>query len=291
MLQVIGVPIDSVGRSGGTEHSPAALRALGLVEAIAGRRDVVDAGDLDVQVRGAQRDPATGVVAWPDVAAMTDVVLASTVSSIEAGHLPVLIGGCCALEPAAVAGACRALGTVSLVHVDGHLDVYTGQTSPTGEAADMPCAALLGIGPDAWASRLGHEPVLRGDQVVALGHRDPDELTDGSLTLALEHGVRSTPVGQVTTDPFAAGASAATALPEPIWLHLDVDVLDEVAFPATDYLLPGGLTVDELHLALQGVFASGRVIGFSLGCYNPEKDADQSSGQQLVEVLADVLGS
>jgi hypothetical protein len=26
---VIGVPIDSVGRAGGTEHAPAALRALG----------------------------------------------------------------------------------------------------------------------------------------------------------------------------------------------------------------------------------------------------------------------
>ena len=31
------------------------------------------------------------------------------------------------------------------------------------------------------------------------------------------------------------------------WLHLDVDVLDREAFPATDYLMPDGLSMDELR--------------------------------------------
>jgi arginase len=290
VLQIIGVPIDSVGRAGGTEHSPAVLRELGLVEELERRgARVEDAGDLDVRVRGELRDPVTGVVAWPDVASMTDVVRSATETAILDRRVPVLIGGCCALEPGAVAGAHRALGDVGLVHVDGHLDVYTGATSPTGEAADMPCAALLGLGPDAWASRLADGPVLRGDQVVALGHRDPDELTDGSLDLARRSGVISMPVDRVQTGAEAAGVAAASALDAPTWVHLDVDVLDEVAFPATDYLLPGGLTVDELHAALRGVVAGGRVVGFSLGCYNPEKDADRASGRALVGVLADVL--
>jgi arginase len=175
------------------------------------------------------------------------------------------------------------------VHVDGHLDVYTGETSPTGEAADMPNAVLLGLGPEPWASRLGHSPTLRGDEVVVLGHRDPDELTDGSLDLALAQGMHSVPVERVTTDPFAAGAAPVATLGGPAWVHLDVDVLDEVAFPATDYLLPGGLTVDELHAMLRGVFSSGQVVGFSLGCYNPEKDPERTSGRQLVDVLTDVL--
>ena len=37
----LGVPIDSVGRQGGTEFGPAALRRLGIVEVLGGE----DAGD------------------------------------------------------------------------------------------------------------------------------------------------------------------------------------------------------------------------------------------------------
>jgi arginase len=54
----IGVPIDSVGRAGGTEHAPAAMREHDLPARIGAE----DRGDLDVRIRGAQRDPATGVI-------------------------------------------------------------------------------------------------------------------------------------------------------------------------------------------------------------------------------------
>ena len=52
----------------------------------------------------------------------------------------------------------------------------------------------------------------------------------------------------------AAGARAAQRLAADgarFWIHLDVDVLDERAMPATDYLMPGGLQWDELA-ALMG---------------------------------------
>jgi arginase len=45
-------------------------------------------------------------------------------------------------------GGLRAEGEdVRLVYLDGHVDLYDGRTSPTGEAADMPLAVLLGAGP------------------------------------------------------------------------------------------------------------------------------------------------
>jgi arginase family enzyme len=72
---VLGVPIDSVGRSGGTELAPAALREAGLVE----RLGVADRGDLDVRIRGDERDPETGIVGSPDVLATTTAVRAAVV--------------------------------------------------------------------------------------------------------------------------------------------------------------------------------------------------------------------
>ena len=58
--QLIGVPIDSVGRSGGTELGPAALRELGIVAAL----EAADGGDLEIRIRGADatRRPELGSV-------------------------------------------------------------------------------------------------------------------------------------------------------------------------------------------------------------------------------------
>jgi arginase len=85
-------------------------------------------------------------------------------------------------------------------------------------------------------------------------------------------------------------AAAASELAErldgaPFWLHLDVDVLDEAVFPATDYLQPGGLDWDELAALLGPLSASTNLVGASLACYNPDKDPGLVQGRRLVEAL------
>src|SRR4051794_15866223 len=138
-FELIGVPIDSVGRSGGTELAPAALRELGLASALGAE----DRGDLDVRIRGDERDPGTSIVGSADVLAATSTIRGAVASALRAGGRPFLVGGCCAELPGALAGARDALHCVGLAYVDGHLDLY-GVTSPTGEAADMPVAVALG---------------------------------------------------------------------------------------------------------------------------------------------------
>ena len=55
-------------------------------------------------------------------------------------------------------------------------------------------------------------------------------------------------------------------------MHLDVDVLDEEAFRATDYLMPGGLSLAELGELIRPLLAAPGLAGVSLACYNPQKD-------------------
>ena len=87
---------------------------------------------------------------------------------------------------------------------------------------------------------------------------------------------------------MAAGAELAARLGAagPFWLHLDVDVLDEAVFPATDYLQPNGLDWEELAAVLAPLSGSEQLVGVSLGCYNPEKDPGLDCGRRLVEALA-----
>jgi arginase len=289
-MTAVGVPIDSVGRSGGTELAPQKLRDLGLVSALGG----ADAGDLDVRIRGEQRDPETGIVGSPDVLATTGTLRTTVAEMISRAARPFLIGGCCTELPGALAGARDAVGRVGLAYLDGHLDLYDGVTSPTGEAADMPVGVALGLGPARWVDEAGG-PSLVAEDTAIVGYRDkresiehgmvqPEELGSGLTHLSVDE-VRSGG-SRATSERIAASLSAGA----PFWLHLDVDVLDQDVFPATDYLMPNGMTWDELLAAVVPFATSPALLGASLACYNPEKDPDGECGRALVDGIRAAFG-
>jgi arginase len=286
----IGVPIDSVGRAGGTEHAPRALREAGLLEALG----ALDAGDLDVTVRGEHRDAATGLVGSADVLSMTPVIRNAVREAVMRGERPLLLGGCCALVPGALAGVRDAIGAnVGVAYIDGHVDVYDGTTSPTGEGADMPLGVAFGRGPDAWVDAAGG-PSASPETTIVLGARDPDETHDiapllaGSLVALQVEG----PAALRAAGLSASGVEATIRLEtvsDAIWLALDVDVLDEAVMPATDYLMPGGLDWDELTELLRPLGAAKKLVGVSVACVNPEKDPDGALVRRTAELLAAVL--
>jgi arginase len=291
---VLGIPIDSVGLGDGpprgTERSPAALRASGL-----GRLGWDDAGDLDVRITDDRRDATTGIVGAAEVVQATTRIRDEVRERMTRGDHLFLLGGCCSLLPGALAGARDALGPLGLVYVDGHLDLYDGQSSPTGEAADMPIAVLLGDGPEAWGRRVAPLPVVQPRSIALLGHRDPDERVDLDEVLedARRQGLLAADVEEIRRDgpEGVAGEAAAHVAGDglPMWVHVDLDVLDEAVFPATDYLLPGGLDWVDLVDLLRPLAASPALVGWSVTCYNPDKDPDGACGRALVEALEAVF--
>lgn len=287
---LVGVPIDSVGFSGpvprGTERSPAAWRDAGLRAS-----GWPDAGDLQVRIEADRRDPITGIVGSDDVLRVTEVIRSAIAARCATGDRPLILGGCCTLAPAALAGARDALGPVGMVYVDGHLDLYDGVSSPTGEAADMPVAVVLGNGPAAWAERLGPGPTTTPANVALLGFRDDDELeTLGDRLQQLRaSGLMAVSGPEIHAgSPSGIGAAAighATASAGRAWLHIDLDVLDETVFPATDYLLSGGLDWHQLTDLIAPIVGDERLVGWSVACYNPDKDIDGVGARRSVEMI------
>jgi arginase len=285
----LGVPIDSVGRAGGTEHGPAALRRLGLAD-VTGE----DAGDLEVRIRGEERDPATGILAADDVLAATTAIREATAALLADGRRPFLVGGCCTELPGALAAARDVAGRTGVAYLDGHLDLSDGWESPTGEAADMPLAVALGRGPAAWVAACGGA-AARVEDVVPIGYRDPDEVpTFEQIAPALGPGFRALSKEAVVSEgPSVVGERVARELADGAgrsWMHLDVDVLGQDVFPATDYLMPDGLDLEQLVDIMRPLAASPALLGVSIGCYNPEKDPGDACGRALVEALGAVFG-
>jgi arginase len=288
---MIGVPIDSAGSAGGTELAPVAFRELGLGGAIDGR----DGGDLDVRIRAEGRDPDTGVVGLDDVVRTTTEIRRAVRKTLESGDIPFLIGGCCTMVPGAVAGVADCRETVGLAHLDGHLDLYDEKSSPLGEAADMPVAVALGLGPASWVEAAGTP--LTPDATWIVGYRDrEDSIRDGMVMPEdFEPAVNCMATEELREAGMeAAGSRVADALASATagyWVHLDLDIVDPGLFFANDAPVSDGIDWDELTGLMTPLLRSVALAGFSLGCYNPEKDRDGANGRRIVQVIADALGT
>jgi arginase len=242
---------------------------------------------------GRDRDAATGVLGWPSVLAATRALRSLVRDQIDGGAVPFLVGGCCTLLPGALGGARDALGAIGLAYLDGHLDLYDGRTSPTGEPADMPISVITGRGPAAWSGELG-APLVGPGELALLGQRDRDEAVEYGSVLPENAGLEPELTPAVLRDRGLAAAGQAardqlTAAAGRYWVHLDVDVLDERAFPATDYLMPGGLALAELSELIRPLLAAPALAGVSLACYNPQKDPGGAGARNLVTLFGDVF--
>ncbi len=288
---IIGVPVNCGGEPGGVELAPRALRDAGLVKAIGAARDL---GDMNVNLRGPRRDPETGIIAYPALLDMTRDVRRTTAAMLARGERPFLVGGCCSYMMGAIAGAADHFGSVGLAYVDGHMDLYDGKTSPSGEAADMPLALMLGHGvPKALADRVGGLSRIDVSNVALLGFRDRAWASAEKSLMPedIKGEFYFRDAASVMKDAGTIGREARERLEsrtKGFWLHLDFDVLDEKVFPPVDYLMPDGLGFDHLTELIRPLVASPQMIGMSLACYNPELDPGRDYAQKAVSFLAKI---
>ncbi len=217
---------------------------------------------------------------------------------LDAHERPLVVGGDCTLLLGVFAALPAGAG---LWFVDGHADFYDGETSPTGEAADMDLAILTGHGPAGLvdddppsAVRAPGATALPLDpaDVVLLGHRPSDLDADVAFENArLDPAIHALTAPELRDYGFGrAGEDAAARLAgRPAWLHLDLDVLDETALPAVTYPQPLGLGWDELTELVRPLVAAPGLIGLSVADFNPDRDPDGAYADRVVELLESLL--
>lgn len=169
---------------------------------------------------------------------------------------PLVASGDCTVALGTAAGLQRVHGDVSLVWFDAHGDVHTPETSASGYLGGMPLRMLIGDGDPTVAGALGLRPVPE-ERVLLVDGRD----LDPPEAAYLRNGkVRRREVAMLAT------ANAGPLPPGPIFLHVDVDVVDAAELPGLRYPVAHGPKPASVQAALREVLATGRVVGIDLAC-------------------------
>jgi arginase len=173
-----------------------------------------------------------------------------------------------------------------LVFIDGHADFYQPEAEPNGEVASMDLAIVSGKGPAVLTDIGGLKPLMRDEDIVLFGYRDAEQQREYGSQDVRATAIHAFDLERVRSMGIAAAANRAVEILrknqlEKFWIHLDADVLDDAIMPAVDYRLPGGLSWDELSMALKVLMTSGQAVGINIGIFNPRLDADGSIARQF----------
>ncbi|MFC2153588.1 arginase family protein, partial [Actinomycetota bacterium] len=174
--------------------------------------------------------------------------LATLVASIEN---PVVYAGDCVSIIGVLAGLARRDVHPTLVFFDAHGDFHTWDTTPSQFIGGMPLAMVTGRGEQTIMEGAGLTP-LSDDRVVLVDARDLDPGEDSAVDAS---GITLTPVD---------GVMAALPTDGPLYVHVDLDVVDPSEMPAMNYPASGGPLLTAVADAVAALAGTGRVVAFSL---------------------------
>ena len=273
----------------GVRRAPGVLRTFGLRD----RLGAVDAGEVVPPRYGFERDATTGIRNPGEIADYSAALARAVGKQLDADRFPLVLGGDCSI----LLGTMLALhrrGRYGLVFLDGHEDLQTPDVSRTGGAAGMDLALAVGIGPRVLTSLGGDGGLVKPQDVAMLGPRDNPAWYTGAEVEGARAAMFVRFLGALRAEGMAsAGHSAASHLVaagvKGIWIHMDVDVLDDALMPAVDSRQDDGLTYDELSALLAPIFATDRVAGMQVTIYDPGRDDRGVAGSRLVDWLVALL--
>jgi arginase len=295
-VHVIGVPLDLGGGRRGVDMGPSALRIAGLGNQImALGRIVEDKGNLPAAIPETEHHADDSQKYIDEIARVCRKLYATCLASLEAGAVPVVIGGDHSLAAGSVAASADFVRKTTskplgLSWVDAHGDMNTPQTTTTGNVHGMPLAALLGSEPSGLAS-IGSSPSVTPRHTVLLGIRNLDEEEKGRIRAS---GVHVFTMKDIDRDGIARVAERAIALASEntggLHVSFDLDACDPTVAPGVGTPVRGGFNYREAHMIMELVADSRRLTAFDLVEVNPTLDVRNATAEFATELALSALG-
>ncbi len=291
VVEVVEVPSNLGLLPQGVERAPAVLREARLAQRLGARR----VREVSCPAPDPARDAETGLLNPTGIVAVSKRLADTIEEVLESAAFPVVVGGDCSILLGPML-ALRRRGRYGLLHVDGHADFWHPSQEPIGEAASLDLALVTGRGPAVIVDMEGRAPLVRDEDVAQVGYRSAindhyldQYIRDTAISVHDLSDIRRRGIQACTTD-----AITVAARPElnGVWLHLDVDVLDDELMPAVDYREPGGLTWEEVEHVVAATVRTGRLSGLEVTIYNPSLDEPGAPrAARIVDLLASTLNA
>jgi agmatinase len=246
-VAIVGAPTDDlVSDRPGTRFGPRAIRAASCPPG----------PHLEAKVDGFDRlrvvDYGDAAVLPADPARTHEAIEATVGEVLDAGAIPIVLGGDHGIAEPDIRACARKHGPVGLVHFDTHTDTGTHVFG-------------VEISHGTPMYRLVEQGQVDPKRYVQIGLRGywPGPETFGwqaerGITAIFMHDVRELGIAEVVE------RAAAVAGDGPTFLSVDVDVLDPAFAPGTGTPEPGGMTSADLLLACRELASRLRLVGADL---------------------------
>ncbi|MBO0816666.1 MAG: arginase family protein [Actinobacteria bacterium] len=216
------------------------------------------------------------------VAGRVNVLHRAVAEAVERAARPLLLSGDCPAGLAVAAGLQRRHPEIAVVWLDAHGDFNTPDITISGYLGGMPVAMLTGRAPELFADPLGLRPVPERNIVLA-DARDLDPAERDALATSQ---VRRIPA---TVDAFLAGLSELRDLP--VYLHVDVDIMDSTEVPGLRFPAGPGPALGDVENCLTAVTATANVVAASVACAWLPGEVGRPPAREVIARLAGALGA
>jgi len=220
----------------------------------------VDAGDIEMR----EEDPAGN----------RERLRSAVLQVLEKGAVPVLLGGDDSLPVPMLQAFGDAGRRVTVLQIDAHID---WRDEVQGERWGLSSTMRR-------ASEMAHV-----ERIIQVGQRGIGSARTGDLRDALAAGVEFVPAGEVAR---AGVWRAVDLIPEgsDVVVCLDVDALDPSVMPAVIGRTAGGLGYWQVMELIGAVAEKGRIAGFDMVEFMPDRDIDGLGAMVAAQLLAGVVG-
>jgi arginase len=197
--------------------------------------------------------------------------------ALSGGRVPVLAAADCSIAVTTLPIALRHRPDAKVLWLDAHGDYNTPDTSGSGYLGGMCLAGACG----EWDPGLGD--TIDPERLVLAGVRDLD---DGEREL-LERSA-ATVIGASVVETLVAVKNAVDGAP--VFIHLDLDVIDPEEFPAA-VPAPGGLSSDKLYDLMEAVAEDSELVGVEVTAFEAPDDQDElaDAAETAMRVLDPLL--
>lgn len=257
---LLGVPHDAGSTfRPGSQLGPKAIRDMAVSLSASTERGedlshlaALDAGDLVL----------------PGLAPLANERIEEAVGKIvDDGAMPIVLGGDHAITVPVFTAVQKRHRNLSLLYLDAHPDLYPEYD---GDPHAHSCVV----------HRILELPGMAGERITQVGIRATNPM---QVEAARSAGIRTVPPWELQDFVYKATG--------PVYLSIDIDVLDPAHAPGCGNPVPGGLSTRELLGLLQGLGTSGvEIVGFDVVEVNPLLDPSGITALTAGRLVTELLG-